>query len=139
MTSKAPPSNWKDLVAAKRNECKRKIPQDWLLSADQLALARETPHLLDVDIPRHSGLLSEVELDLTENYTANQILVKLTSGQVSSLAVTTAFCKRAAIAQQVVSTHLPDSKEVMILTHVLYRYHVSQRHSFPKHWIGLST
>ncbi|OQE87188.1 hypothetical protein PENNAL_c0020G11870 [Penicillium nalgiovense] len=103
MAFEAPPSNWQDLVAAKRHECEQKIPRDWLLSAEQLALAQETPRLLDVDIPRHNGLLSEVELDLTENYTANQLLVKLTSGQVSSLAVTTAFCKRAAIAQQVIS------------------------------------
>ncbi|KAG0153169.1 hypothetical protein PDIDSM_5019 [Penicillium digitatum] len=103
MASIAPPSNWQDLVAAKRHECKQKIPQDWLLSADLLALAHETPRLLDIDLPRRSGLLSEVELDLTENYTANQLVLKLASGQVSSLAVTTAFCKRAAIAQQIIS------------------------------------
>lgn len=107
MASKAPPSNWQDLVAAKHHECEQEIPRDWLLSSDQLALANENPRLLDADIPRHSGLLSEVELDLTENYTANQLLVKLASGQVSSLAVTTAFCKRAAIAQHVVSTTYP--------------------------------
>jgi amidase len=107
MASETPPSNWQDLIAAKRHECEQKIPREWLLSADQLALAQETPRLLDVDIPRQSGLLSEVELDLTENYTADQLLVKLTTGQVSSLAVTTAFCKRAAIAQQVVSTTYP--------------------------------
>ena len=105
MASIAPPSNWQDLVAAKRHECKQKIPQDWLLSADLLALAHENPRLLDIDLPRRSGLLSEVELDLTENYTANQLVLKLASGQVSSLAVTTAFCKRAAIAQQIVSVY----------------------------------
>lgn len=104
MASEAPTSNWQDLVATKRHECEQKIPSDWLLSADQLALAQETPRVLDIDLPRRSGLLSEVELDLTENYTASQLLVKLVSGQVNSSAVTTAFCKRAAIAQQVVST-----------------------------------
>ncbi|KXG53696.1 Amidase [Penicillium griseofulvum] len=103
MSSETTTSNWQDLVAAKRHECEQKIPRDWLLSADQLALVQETPCLLDIDIPRRSGLLSEVELDLTENYTASQLLVKLASGQASSLAVTTAFCKRAAIAQQILS------------------------------------
>ena len=107
MSSETTTSNWQDLVAAKRHECEQKIPRDWLLSADQLALVQETPCLLDIDIPRRSGLLSEVELDLTENYTASQLLVKLASGQASSLAVTTAFCKRAAIAQQFVSTTYP--------------------------------
>ncbi|KAJ5503403.1 Amidase [Penicillium fimorum] len=103
MTSETPSSNWQDLVAAKRHECEQKIPQEWLLSAENLALAQESPRLLDIDLPRRCGLLSDVELDLTENYTASQLLVKLASGQTSSLAVTTAFCKRAAIAQQVIS------------------------------------
>lgn len=98
MTSDSP--RWQDLVARKRQECKDKIPREWTLSADLLAVP---PRLLDHDLPRRSGLLSELELDLTENYTASQLLPKLASGQVSSLVVTTAFCKRAAIAQQVVS------------------------------------
>lgn len=104
MASEATPSNWQDLVAAKRHECEQRIPRDWLLSPDHLALAQATPHVLEIDLPRRSGVLSEVELDLTENYTASQLLVKLASGEVSSLDVTAAFCKRAAIAQQVVST-----------------------------------
>ncbi|KAJ9491127.1 hypothetical protein VN97_g2103 [Penicillium thymicola] len=103
MASEATPSNWQDLVAAKRRECEQKIPHDWILSPDQLAFVQATPRVLEIDLPRRSGLLSEVELDLTENYTASQLLVKLTSGQVSSLDVTAAFCKRAAIAQQVIS------------------------------------
>ncbi|KAJ5824141.1 Amidase [Penicillium robsamsonii] len=96
-------SNWQDLVAAKRHECEQKIPQKWVLSAENVALAQESPRLLDIELPRRCGLLSDVELDLTENYTASQLLAKLGSGQTSSLAVTTAFCKRAAIAQQVIS------------------------------------
>ncbi|KAJ5579858.1 general amidase-B [Penicillium hispanicum] len=92
--------HWQDLVVRKRKECKDKIPHEWTLSAGLLAVP---PRLLDHDLPRRSGLLSELELDLTENYTATQLLPKLASGQVTSLAVTTAFCKRAAIAQQVTS------------------------------------
>jgi amidase len=99
----AEPTNWQDLVAAKKQQCEQKIPHKWRLSADQLAFARQTPRLIEADIPRRSGLLSELELDVTENYTASQLVVKLASGQVSSLDVTTAFCKRAAIAQQLVS------------------------------------
>jgi len=96
-------TNWKDLVAAKQQECEQKIPPDWRLSTDEVAFAKQTPRLIEADIPRRSGLLSDLELDVTENYTASQLLVKLASGQVSSLDVTTAFCKRAAIAQQLVS------------------------------------
>lgn len=96
-------TNWQDLVATKKQECEQKIPTDWRLSADLLASAKQTPRLIEADIPRRSGLLSELELDVTENYTASQLLVKLASGHVCSLDVTTAFCKRAAIAQQLVS------------------------------------
>ncbi|KAJ5128804.1 hypothetical protein N7448_002517 [Penicillium atrosanguineum] len=97
MTSPVP---WQDIVAEKRRECAQKIPREWTLSAEQLSVP---PHLLEFDLPRQCGLLSELELDLTENFTAEQLLVKLASGNVRSLDVTTAFCKRAAIAQQVTS------------------------------------
>lgn len=92
--------NWRDLVAQKQRESREKIPSEWIL--DEKLLAHVPRRLLEYNLPRHSGLLSETELGLTEKYTASQLLPKLASGQVSSLAVTTAFCKRAAIAQQVV-------------------------------------
>lgn len=100
MESDSTPSNWQDFVAQKQRECGQKIPREWVLSGDILD---RPPRLLEYDLPRRSGLLSENELDITENYTASQLLVKLASGRVSSLDVTTAFCKRSAIAQQVVS------------------------------------
>jgi hypothetical protein len=92
--------DWQELVARKRNECQEKIPREWILSDD---LLKAPPHLIEYDIPRRSGMLSELELDLTDNYTASQLLAKLASGHVSSLALTIALCKRAAIAQQLVS------------------------------------
>ncbi|KAJ5996301.1 hypothetical protein N7499_007384 [Penicillium canescens] len=101
MESDSAPSNWQDLVAQKQRECEQKIPREWVLSG--AILAGRHPRLLEYDLPRRSGLLSESELDITENYTASQLLAKLASGCVSSLNVTTAFCKRAAIAQQVLS------------------------------------
>ncbi|KAJ5949118.1 hypothetical protein N7454_000702 [Penicillium verhagenii] len=91
---------WQELVARKRAECQSKIPREWTLSTDLLNVP---PHLIDYDVPRKSGLLSKLELDLTENYSATQLLAKLASGNVSSLALTTALCKRAAIAQQLTS------------------------------------
>ncbi|CAI7563983.1 unnamed protein product [Penicillium pancosmium] len=108
----APSQNWQELVARKQSECKQKIPSEWTLSTDLLAVPSR---LLEHNLPRRSGLLSELELDLTENYTATQLLAKLASGEASSLAVTTAFCKRAAIAQQVTSclteTFFPEALE----------------------------
>jgi amidase len=106
MATEAPqtsqPADWQELVTRKRHECQDKIPREWKLSEEVLKAV--PTHLLEYDLPRRSGILSDLELDVTENYTAAELLVKLASGQVSSLVVTTAFSKRAAIAQQVVST-----------------------------------
>lgn len=52
-------------------------------------------------MPRTCGILTKDELDITENYDAHGLLEKLAQGTFSSVQVTTAFAKRAAIAQQV--------------------------------------
>ena len=49
------------------------------------------------------GILTNEEFDITENYDATALLGLLASKKVSSITVTTAFCKRAAIGQQLVS------------------------------------
>ncbi|KAJ5090620.1 hypothetical protein N7532_009304 [Penicillium argentinense] len=98
-TDTAPRPSWQDLVTRKQRECREKIPHAWTLSPD-IHISRRP---IESDLPRTCGLLSDVELDLTENYSVAQLLAKLASGQTSSLALTTAFCKRAAIAQQVTS------------------------------------
>ncbi|KAF9879666.1 hypothetical protein CkaCkLH20_02477 [Colletotrichum karsti] len=53
-----------------------------------------------ISIPRACGLLSKLELDLTESYDATALLQKLALGEVSSVTLLTAFRKRATIAQQ---------------------------------------
>jgi amidase len=126
--------NWQDLVTAKQQECAQRIPSEWKLSAEQLALV-QTPRLIEADVPRRSGLLSEFELDVTENYSANQLLTKLASGQVSSIDVTTAFCKRAALAQQLVCAALSLNDTYTDL----FRPRVLRRHSFLKPWSAPNT
>ena len=54
--------------------------------------------------PRICGLLTEHELDITENYDAVTLLEKIAAKELTSHLVTTAFCKRAAVAQQLVSS-----------------------------------
>jgi Asp-tRNA(Asn)/Glu-tRNA(Gln) amidotransferase A subunit family amidase len=53
-----------------------------------------------LDIPAKCGILSAREIDITEGYDATALLQKLASKELSAVEVTTAFCKRAAIAQQ---------------------------------------
>ena len=122
-TSQTP--SWQELVAEKRRRCQQEIPREWTLSDD---LLRVPSRLLDYDLPRRSGLLSDLELDITENHTAIELLTKLASSQVSSLAVTTAFCKRAAIAQRVVGVMTPKINALagayIHSNSDLYRHHV---------------
>ncbi|KAI9925651.1 hypothetical protein ASPWEDRAFT_113022 [Aspergillus wentii DTO 134E9] len=99
--------DWRELVANKQKQLQDAIPSEWRLSDELLqSLPVSSPkgvRLIEADIPRKCGLLSVTELDITENYSAGQLLQKLAAGNLTSLAVTTAFCKRAAIAQQLTS------------------------------------
>ncbi|KAK7899811.1 hypothetical protein LTR67_003556 [Exophiala xenobiotica] len=100
--------SWQDIVARKQQKCRDLIPKEWLLPStimDSLSfpLEKNPNKLLAMDIPRKSGLLTDRELAITESYTVAELLAKLASGEFSSSEVTTAFCKRAAIAQQLTS------------------------------------
>ncbi|KAJ4176849.1 hypothetical protein NW759_017493 [Fusarium solani] len=54
-------------------------------------------------IPRSCGLLTDLELELTENHDATDLLQMLAKKQVTARGLLTAFRKRATIAQQCVS------------------------------------
>lgn len=54
-----------------------------------------------MDVPRDCGLLSEKELEITER-TAVDLVKRLAKGELTAVEVTAAFCKRAAIAHQMV-------------------------------------
>jgi amidase len=56
-----------------------------------------------MEVPVTCGVLSEIECDITSNYDATALLEKLRVGFWTVEQVTVAFCKRAAIAQQLVS------------------------------------
>ncbi|KAL3441653.1 amidase signature domain-containing protein [Aspergillus insuetus] len=92
------PAEWEQKSRHKREALADKIPAEWRLPSHLIERARTTDNILD--IPRESGILSEEELVITENYDATDLLERLTMGQLSAVKVATAFCKRAAIAQQ---------------------------------------
>jgi amidase len=105
-------SNWQSIVAEKQKSCQDKIPAEWRLptsatNALERPLAKRSYHLLEMDIPRKSGIMNDRELDITEKLTVEQLLSGLKDGSLSALEVTLAFSKRAAIAQQLVGLH-PD-------------------------------
>lgn len=88
--------SWKSTVAQKRQAQLASIPQAWRLSSAAL----ETASLNTNETVRNSGILSADELEWTEIVDIQILLTKLASREISSVQLTTAFSKRAAIAQQ---------------------------------------
>jgi len=86
---------WRDIAARKKAEQQARIPEAWRLPE---TTNFEQSNLLKV--PRQSGILTDVELQITEDYSATELVDELAKGNLRSSDVTTAFCKRAAIAQQ---------------------------------------
>ncbi|KIW89464.1 uncharacterized protein Z519_09620 [Cladophialophora bantiana CBS 173.52] len=102
------PVDWQTKVAQKRQQCREAIPTEWQLPSDiskmlVYPLDKNPNRLFDLDIVKKSRILSERELSITENYTVSELLANLASGEFTSVEVTTAFSKRAAIAQQLTS------------------------------------
>jgi amidase len=107
MASQDSLSDWEHKVAQKQQECLKKIPAEWkipesLLSSLRLPLAENRNDLIQGDAVRKSGILTERELQITEQYTVSGLLAALAEGRLTSLEVTLAFSKRAAVAQQLV-------------------------------------
>ncbi|KAF4548646.1 Amidase-like protein 10 [Elsinoe fawcettii] len=96
----SPEPAYKAISRRKLAERDAKIPSEWRLK--QLPPPSQTNLL---DIPRTCGILTPEELRLTELLDATALLEELLSGKVKAVDVTRAFCKRAAVAQQLV--HLP--------------------------------
>jgi amidase len=90
------PPNWEAVCSARKDAQLASIPRDWII---QLPPDTKTNVL---DVPLHSGLLSQKELEITEVTDVQTLLKKLHSAEWSSVEVTTAFYKRAIIAQQLV-------------------------------------
>lgn len=90
------PTTWQELAAEKKARQAASIPKEWLI-------VPPSEDVLDVtDIPTKCGLLSARDLEITEVSSVAVLLSKIATGTWTSVEVTTAFCKRAIIAHQVV-------------------------------------
>ena len=103
--------DWQTRVAEKRAIRQKAIPAAWTLPQlildtlpDLSDLSHTKVNLMSLDIPRRSGIMSENEIEITESYTVSSLLKSIASGKLTSTGVTLAFAKRAAIAQQLVSS-----------------------------------
>jgi hypothetical protein len=88
--------SWSDLAADKKRRQHEAIPTEWLVTPPS-----ETT-LNVIHFPETCGLLTPRELVIT-NEDVDNLLKKLASSEWTSVEVTTAFYKRAVIAQQLVS------------------------------------
>ncbi len=90
--------HYQTIAAEKKAQQWAKIPTDWRLPTEAFHDSNNV-----MDIPLTCGLLNETEARITSDYDATALLEKLKAGVWSVEQVTVAFCKRAAIAQQLVS------------------------------------
>lgn len=89
--------HWQAIVARKQACRAAAIPKAWYIDQEKFS------HLQNVlDVPATCGLLSLKELEITGTYDAVDLLEKIRNYAFSVEEVVTAFCKRAAIAQQLV-------------------------------------
>lgn len=98
--------DWKTLAAEKKGNLEASIPTEWrikTLPTDDSVMS----------FPGKSEILTREELNITES-SATELVQDLASGKLSSVAVTTAFCKRGALAQQLVSRSFLGSAECVI-------------------------
>ncbi|KAL2848589.1 amidase signature domain-containing protein [Aspergillus pseudoustus] len=85
-------TDWKTVAAQKKNALEATIPSEWrieTLPTDDSVMS----------FPKTSGILTPDELTVTES-SATDLVRDLAAGKITSVAVTTAFCKRAALAHQ---------------------------------------
>lgn len=89
---------WEEIGARKRASLLASIPTEWLVPADLLPPASQD----DVTTwPETSGWFTSEEIAIT-NLCATELVSKLASGELTSVDVTNAFCKRASAAHQLV-------------------------------------
>jgi amidase len=92
--------SWESRAAAKRAETLDKIHPEWRLSPKDLERARQQR---DITGPFIQQFLDENDIFIT-SMASVPILQALEEKKLSAVEVTTAFCKRAAVAHQIVSS-----------------------------------
>lgn len=103
------------MVSRKRRQLDAQLPAAWRLSEAVKTSLLEDGRLIAAGAVQKSRLLSEEELDITEHYTARELLDKLARGALSAVAVTTAFSKRAAVAGQLVPLQIHLSRAGVVI------------------------
>jgi len=94
---------WEEVAADKRQRIEDSIPPEWRVDLTSVH-DQDDPSFMGV--PAKSGVLTPQELEITGS-TAVDLVAKLAKGELKSVDVTLAFCKRAALAHQAVCIMSP--------------------------------
>jgi amidase len=86
--------SWEKTASDKKARIAASIPPEWRLKV-------EPTEDSVMDYPKKSGIMTADELAITES-NATDLVAQMAVGKLTSVAVTTAFCKRAALAHQLV-------------------------------------
>ena len=97
---------WEEIAADKKARITASIPPQWRISS-----IPKTSNVMDY--PKTSGILSTEELAITES-SATDLVTELATGKLTSVAVTTAFLKRAALAHQLLNCALEFFPEIAL-------------------------
>lgn len=89
---------WENIASKAQRSVHETIPSAWKLP---IGVKPTADNASVIDIPYTCGILTQSQLDITDQ-TATELLVKLSTGTLTSVEVTEAFCARAAIAHQLV-------------------------------------
>jgi amidase len=90
---------WEEKAEQKRILLYNLIPQEWRLSE---SIIKNPPKNLTI-IPSQCGILSKLDLEITEINDIEELAYRIAEGKYSAVQVTEAYCKRAAIAHQLVN------------------------------------
>ena len=85
---------WEEIAAEKKERIEKTIPDEWRIKSKPIGDSV-------MDYPAKSGIMSSEELAITES-SAAELVAMMAKGVLKSVNVTLAFCKRAALAQQLV-------------------------------------
>jgi amidase len=88
---------WEDVAAEKRSRINKSIPSAWQIKSLPTELSV-------IDFPESCEILSGAELAITK-MSATELVALLAQGKLKAVDVTLAFCKRAALAHQLVSSY----------------------------------
>lgn len=88
---------WQEISAEKKAEQLARIPREWLIPETLRTDATDLRPTAEA-----SGVLTDREVEITGNqHDATALLARIATGSLTAVEVVTAFCKRAAVAQQV--------------------------------------